>query len=62
MNRSCIRHLQYVKCDRFALITVAKIYEVRHIKKIQERTLQNSINTGEIALELRNTNVAKYFQ
>lgn len=62
MHRSTIRPLQYVKYDRFALFTAAKLSKVRYIKQNQERTLQNSINTGDIPLGTRNTNVAKYFQ
>lgn len=33
MYRSTIRPLQYVKRDRFALFTAAKVYEVRYIKQ-----------------------------
>lgn len=62
MHMSTIIPLQYVKYDRFALFTAAKVHEVRCVKQIQERTLQNSIKIGEIPLGTRNTNVAKYFQ
>lgn len=62
MHRPTIRPLQYVKYDTFALFTAAKIYEVRYIKQKQQRTLQNTINSGEIPFGTRNTNVAKYFQ
>lgn len=53
---------QYVKYDRFALFTAAKVHKVRCIKQNQERTLQNSIKIGEIPLGTRNTHAAKYFQ
>lgn len=62
MHRPTIRPLQYVKYDRFASFTAAKVYEVKYIEQKQERNLQNSINTGEIPFGTRNTNVAKYFQ
>lgn len=61
MHMSTIRPLQYVKYDRFALFTAAKVYKVSYIKQKQERTLENSINTAEISLGTRNTNVVKYF-
>lgn len=62
MHRPTIRPLQYVKHDRFASFTAAKVYEVKYIEQKQERNLQNSINTGDIPFGTRNTNVAKYFQ
>lgn len=33
MHRSAIRPQQYVKYDRFALLTAAKVYEVRYIEQ-----------------------------
>lgn len=33
MHRSTIRPLQYVKYDRFALFTAAKVDKVRYIKQ-----------------------------
>lgn len=62
MHRSAIRPQQYVKYDRFALLTAAKVYEVRYIKQKQGSTLQYSINTGEMSFGTRNTNLVKYFQ